>query len=187
MRRSALRFILLVFIYLVFAVPFKAMPLIPGFTDVRPVTALGAIYAVFIGPVGCMAFACGNLIADVIDNALHWSCFAGFAANFLGPCLIWYMWRRHGRLPFALRSVRNLLFHSAAIVISALLVTAIIAPAVSTAYPDVNILFFSLAVFCNTSIFPIVIGIPVTILLQEELGFAPCKTLMGVRDIEDAQ
>ena len=147
MRRSVLKFILLVFIYLVFAIPFRSMNLIPGFTDVRPVTTVGAIYAIFIGPLGCMASACGNLIADIIDNALHWSCFAGFAANFLGPCLIWYLWRKYGKLPFALRTMRELLFHSAVIIISALLETAIISPAVSTAYPEVNILFFSLTVF----------------------------------------
>ena len=186
MRRSVLKFILLVFIYLVFAIPFRSMNLIPGFTDVRPVTTVGAIYAIFIGPLGCMASACGNLIADIIDNALHWSCFAGFAANFLGPCLIWYLWRKYGKLPFALRTMRELLFHSAVIIISALLETAIISPAVSTAYPEVNILFFSLTVFCNTAIFPIVIGIPVAILLQEELGFAPCKELIVKRGIEDA-
>ena len=47
-------FLLLVFIYLVFALPFKAMNIIPGFTDVRPVSALAPIYGIFYGPLGCL-------------------------------------------------------------------------------------------------------------------------------------
>ena len=170
-------FSLLVFIYLVLAVPFKAMNLIPGFSDVRPVTTLGLIYAIFVGPPGCMAFACGNMIADIIDDALRWSSLAGFAANFLGPCLVWYLWRKYAGRPFALRTVRDLLFHLGTILAASLLETAIISPAVATAYPDVDVAFFALTVLGNTTIFPILIGIPVTILMQEELGFVPSVSL----------
>ena len=52
-------------------------------------------------------------------------------------------------------------------------------PAVATAYPEVNVVFFALTVLGNTSVFPILIGIPVTILMQEELGFTPCVSLRG--------
>lgn len=170
-------FSLLVFIYLVLAIPFKAMNLIPGFTDVRPVTALGPIYAIFVGPPGCMAFACGNMIADIIDDALRWSSLAGFSANFLGPCLVWYLWRNYARRPFVLRTVRDLLFQVGAIIAASLLETAVISPAVATAYPEVDIAFFALTVLGNTTIFPIFIGIPVIILMQEELGFVPSASL----------
>lgn len=179
MKQRVWRFFLLFFIYMVFAAPFKAMSLIPGFTDVRPVTALGPIYAVFFGPIGCMACGCGNMIADIIDDALRWSSLAGFAANFLGPCLVWYLWRRHAKRPFALRTGRDILFHIWAIIVAALLETAIISPAVATAYPEIDIAFFALTVLGNTSVFPILIGIPVTILMQDELGFTPCVSLRG--------
>ena len=170
-------FSLLLFIYLVLAIPFKAMNLIPGFTDVRPVTALGIIYAIFVGPPGCMAFAFGNVVTDFLDDALRWSSLAGFAANFLGPCLVWYLWRNYARRPFALRTVRDLLFQVGAIIAAALLEAAIISPAVATAYPEVDIAFFALTVLGNTTIFPIFIGIPVIILMQEELGFTPSVSL----------
>ena len=85
MKKHPIRlFLLLLAVYLVFALPFRVMTLIPGFTDVRPVTALGPIYGVFFGPVGWFASACGNTIADAIGDALRWSSLAGFAANFFG-------------------------------------------------------------------------------------------------------
>ena len=84
-RRSLLRFAVLVAVYLVVALPFKAMNLIPGFTDVRPVMALGPVYGVFFGPVGCLACGFGNLLADAVDHAIRWTSIAGFASNALGP------------------------------------------------------------------------------------------------------
>ena len=62
---------------------------------------------------------------------------------------------------------------------ASLLETAIISPAVAIAYPEVNVIFFIMTVLCNTTVFPILLGIPVTILMQEELGFAPCVSLRG--------
>ena len=173
MKRQIIRFFLLLFIYLVVAIPFKAMNLIPGFTDVRPVCALGSIYGIFFGPLGCVACAFGNLIADIIDNALRWSSLAGFVANFLGPYMIWYLWKRFRKHSFALRTIPDLLFHALIIVLSAILETAIITPAVAYAYPEVNVKLFAYSVLGNTSVFPIVFGIPLAIVLQEELGFSP--------------
>lgn len=174
-RRAAavVRFCALVAVYLVAAVPFRAMNLITGFTDVRPVTALAPVYAVFFGPSGCLAVAFGNLGADAVSGSLRWTSIAGFAANFLGPLLVWLFWTRISRTPFALRTVRDLFRHGLAVAAMALLETVVIAPAVSLVYPDVDASFFALTVFANTTVFPLVIGIPLAILLQEELGFVP--------------
>ena len=173
MKQQLRQFCLLLFAYLIVAIPFKALTLIPGFTDVRPVTALGPIYGIFFGPIGCLSFACGNIIGDIIDDALRWSSLAGFAANFLGPCVAWYLWKRHAGRPFALRTPRDLLFHTGVILAASALEAAIITPAVATAYPDVDYSFFAVTVLGNTSFFPIFLGIPLTILMQEELGFRP--------------
>ncbi len=173
MKRQISLFFLLTFIYLVFAIPFKAMNLIPGFTDVRPVNALGPIYGIFYGPAGCLACGFGNLIADIIDDALRWSSLAGFAANFLGPCAIWLIWKRFGRHPFALRTIPDLLFHMAVIIVVAIMQAVIITPAVEYAYPEVNARLFAYSVVGNSTLFPIVLGIPLAIIMQEELGFSP--------------
>ncbi len=176
-RRAAVaafvRFLALVGIYLVAAVPFRTMSLITGFTDVRPVTAIAPVYAVFFGPLGCLAVAFGNLGADAVSDSLRWTSIAGFAANFLGPLLVWYYWTRLSRTPFALRTVGELFRHSLAVAAMAFLEMVIIAPAVALVYPDVDAAYFALTVFLNTSAFPVFFGIPLAILLQEELGFVP--------------
>ena len=175
MKRQLRNFILLLSVYLLFAIPFKAMNLIPGFTNVRPVSAFSTIYGVFYGPVGCLAYACGNLVSDILDNALRWSSLAGFAANFLGPCTIWYLWKRYGRHPFALRTIPDLIFHTLVVVLAAFLQDAIITSSVAYAYPDVNATLFACIVLGNEMIFPIVLGIPMAIVLQEEFGVTPYR------------
>ena len=173
MKRQLRNFILLLAVYLLFAIPFKAMNLIPGFTNVRPVSAFSTIYGVFYGPVGCLAYACGNLVSDILDNALRWSSLAGFAANFLGPCTVCFLWKRYGRHPFALRTIPDLIFHTLVVVLAAFLQDAIITSSVAYAYPDVNANLFACIVLGNEVIFPIVLGIPMAIVLQEEFGVAP--------------
>ena len=173
MKKQLRQFLLLLFVYLVFALPFKAMTLIPGFSDVRPVNALFPIYGIFFGPMGCIVFALGNLIGDIFDDALRWSSLAGFSANFFGPFFTWSIWQTFGRHPFALRTIPDILFHTLVIVFVAIIETAIITPSVAYAYPDVNAKLFALSVFLNTSIFPLVFGIPFAIIMQEELGFKP--------------
>ena len=176
-RRAAaaalVRFFALVGIYLVAAVPFRTMSLITGFTDVRPVTAIAPVYAVFFGPLGCLAVAFGNLGADAVSGSLRWTSIAGFAANFLGPMLVWVYWTRLSRTPFALRTPRELLRHGLLLTLVSLFETAILAPSVTLVYPEVDALFFGQTVFINNAAFPIVLGIPLSILLQEEFGFRP--------------
>ena len=172
-RQGTLRFFALLGAYIVVALPFKAMNLIPGFTDIRPVQALGPVYGVFFGPVGCLAAAVGNLVGDIADHALRWTSIAGFATNFIGPYLLWLFWTRVSRTPFSLRTPRDLLRQCLALVAMAAVEDAILAPSVALVYPEVDIRFFAVSVFCNTAAFPIVIGIPLSILMQEEFGFVP--------------
>lgn len=173
-RRTLLRFAGLVAVYLVVALPFKAMNVIPGFTDVRPVMALGPLYGVFFGPLGCLACACGNLVADAADDALRWTSIAGFASNYLGPLLVWHFWTRVSRTPFSLRSPRDLLRHCLVLLVMSAFETAIVAPSVALVYPtEVDVALLAWTVFGNTAGFPIVLGIPLAILLQEEFGLEP--------------
>lgn len=172
-RRPLLRFAGLLAAYLVVSLPFKAMNLIPGFTDVRPVMALGPVYGVFFGPAGCLACGFGNLLADAVDDAIRWTSIAGFASNVLGPLLVWWFWTRVSRTPFSLRTPRDLLRHCLLLVVMGAFETAIVAPAVALVYPEIDATFLAWAVFGNTAGFPILLGIPLSILLQEELGFQP--------------
>ena len=167
--------ILLIAVYLIVAIPFKVMEVIPGFTDIRPVMLLQPIYGVFFGIPGCFASAIGNFICDILSGSLHWSCIAGFLANFLGPFLFYLYWKYLSKTSFHLQTTKNLLIHCILILLSATVQTALITPFVVLFYPDVQGTLFALTVMLNTTLFPLFIGIPIIILMQEELDFQPIK------------
>ncbi len=176
--RSAL---ILLVIYLVVAVPFKVMEIIPGFTDIRPVTLLGPVYAIFYGIPGCVVMAVGNLIMDVVSDSLRWSSIMGFLANFTGPLLIWAYWYYRSSSAFSLRKGRNIIKHVWIMMLSAILEMVLITPAVALIYPEIDAGLFALTVLLNTFLFPVIFGIPITILLQEEMGFVPLDRIKRMR------
>ncbi len=170
MKHKVRTYILLVFVYLIVAAPFKVMEVIPGFADIRPVTLLGPIYALFYGIPGCVIFAVMNLVMDIVSGDLAWSCIAGLLANFAGPFFILYYWKRLSREDLHLRTMSNIMKHSVLIIFSAVLEAVIITPSVAFLY-DVDWKLFFISVLLNTSAFPILFGIPLTVFIQEELGF----------------
>ena len=181
---------LLFIVYLAISLPFKAITVIPGFTDVRPVTMLQPIYGIFYGIPGCFILAAGNMISDILSDSLRWSSIAGFAANFLGPFIYYIFWTRISRTDFHLRNVKNIFKYIGLGVFVALLEAAVITPFVAMIYPDVAYMTFAKIVFLNTSIFPILPGIPIIILMQEELGFEPLQRNAGRRvkkNVDDPQ
>ena len=171
--RTAGLFFALVLVYLILAVPFRVMVVIPGFTEIRPVQLLKPVYGIFFGIPGCLAFAVGNLIGDLLSDSLKWSSIAGFAANFVGPFVFWLFWRRFSKMPFFLRTGKDLLKLLAVTVVSAALEALLITPTVMLAYTDVNAVLFAETVFLNGTVFPLLLGIPLMILMQEEFGFQP--------------
>ena len=167
--------LILLFIYLIVAVPFKVMEIIPGFTDIRPVIMLEPVYAVFFGIPGCVVMALGNLVMDVISDSLRWSSIMGFVANFSGPLLIWAYWHFWSPCSFSLRNVRNIIRHIWIVLLSAILEMALITPSVALIYPEIDAKLFALSILLNNFLFPVIFGIPLIILLQEEMGFIPQK------------
>ena len=170
---SLLIIVTLTVAYLIVSIPFKVMEIIPGFTDIRPVSMLRPVYGIFFGVPGCIAFAVGNLITDIVSNSLRWSSIAGFAANFLGPFCFYLYWCRLSRAPFDLKNMRHIIKHIVVILIVAVIETVLITPAVALVYPDVDHMLFFMTVMINSTAFPILLGIPLIIILQEELGLKP--------------
>ena len=167
-------FLALVVVYLVLAVPFRVMTVIPGFTEIRPVQLLKPVYGVFFGIPGCFAFAVGNLIGDLLGDSLRWSSIAGFAANFAGPFVFWLFWSRVSKTPFALRTGGDLRKQLAATVASGAVEALLITPVVMLVYADVDAGLFAATVFLNGTVFPLLLGIPLMILMREEFSFLPC-------------
>lgn len=173
MRRKIVTYILLIVAYFVVSGPFKVMEVIPGFADIRPVTMLGPIYAIFFGVPGCIIFALMNLVMDALSNSLAWSSIAGLLANFAGPFFIYYYWKKLSKTKPHLRTLGNALHYCIVVILMAALEALIITPSVAAFYPDVNWKLFFISVLLNTSLFPIFFGIPLSILMKEELGFKP--------------
>ena len=160
----------LLMIYLIVSIPFKVMEIIPGFTDIRPVAMLHPVYGIFFGIAGCIACAVGNLITDMVGDSLRWSSIAGFIANFVGPLLFCIYWRKLSHKSFHLRNMKNILTLLVGAAFTVLTEALMITPAVALVYADVDYWLFFLTVILNTSAFPIFLGIPLIIVLQEEVG-----------------
>lgn len=171
--KMPLTILLLIVVYLIVSIPFKVMEIIPGFTDIRPVSMLEPVYGIFFGIPGCLAFAIGNLITDIVSDSLRWSSIAGFAANFAGPLCFYLFWDKLSRVPFDLRGIKNIFKHIAVILTAALIQAILITPAVLFVYPEVDHLLLFITIMINSTAFPILLGIPMLIILQEELSFKP--------------
>ena len=172
-KQKLLIVLVLFMVYFIISIPFKALDIMPGFTDIRPVTILQPIYGIFFGIPGCVVLSLGNVVSDIIGGSLRLSSAAGAAANFIGPFLFFIFWTKMSKAPFDLRSWRNILKFVGTVAIVAAIEVLIITPAVAYFYPDVQYMKFAVIVFCNTTLFPVIIGIPLTVLIQEEFGFMP--------------
>ena len=171
--RGFVTFVILLGVYMIIALPFKQLSVIPGFTDIRPVCMLMPVYGIFFGIPGCFACAVGNLIGDIASDSLRWSSIAGFVGNFAYPFLMYAFWTKIRKKPFALRRVRTICLFVAIAVACSLVQALIITPAVAFYYPDVDAPLFFASVVANSSLFPLGFTIPFIIMLQDELGFRP--------------
>ncbi|MDP8958596.1 MAG: QueT transporter family protein, partial [Actinomycetota bacterium] len=84
-------------IYAAVLIPFKAIPLIPGITEIRIAQAIPPVAALLFGPAAAWGSAFGNLIADFFGTFGPGSIF-GFAGNFLLGAIPYVLWGRLGAL-----------------------------------------------------------------------------------------
>ena len=79
-------------IYMLFLLPSKSIPIIPGITEIRPATLFPVIFGLLFGPAGAWGSAIGNLCGDFFGTLSIGSVF-GFIGNFLYafiPYKLWY-------------------------------------------------------------------------------------------------
>lgn len=100
-------------LYILGLVPFKSIPLIPGFTEIRPAGIFPVLFGLLFGPAGAWGCAIGNLVADLFGTLSAGSIF-GFIGNFFLALIPYKIWGRLGnfyrkdRTP-AINSPRNLM------------------------------------------------------------------------------
>jgi energy-coupling factor transport system substrate-specific component len=98
-------------IYAAVLIPFKAIPVIPGFTELRPALALPPTFSLLFGPAAAWGTAFGNLIGDLQGGTFSAGSAFGFVGNFLLGLVPYALWGRLGPLsaggPPTMRSPRQ--------------------------------------------------------------------------------
>lgn len=80
-------------IYMLFLLPTKSIPLIPGVTEIRPASLLPVIFGLLFGPAGAWGSAFGNLGGDFFGTLSVGSVF-GFVGNFMYAYIPYKLWSR---------------------------------------------------------------------------------------------
>lgn len=78
-------------------IPFKAIPIIPGITELRVAQVIPPVASLLFGPAGAWGTAIGNLIGDLFGTFGPGSLF-GFIGNFLLGAIPYMLWGRLGPL-----------------------------------------------------------------------------------------
>ena len=78
-------------VYAAVLIPFKPIPIIPGFTEIRPANVLPIISSLMFGPAAAWGSAFGNLIGDFFGTLGPGSVF-GFVGNFLYGFIPYKVW-----------------------------------------------------------------------------------------------
>lgn len=110
-------------VYAAILIPFKvAIPLVPGFTEIRPANVIPVIFSLMFGPAAAWGCAFGNLIGDAFGTFGPGSIF-GFVGNFLMGFIPYKMWQAFGKGELIAESRRS----TARSAIIALIAAAVIA------------------------------------------------------------
>ena len=83
-------------IYAALLIPFKGIPLVPGFIEIRPANAFPVVFGLLFGPAGAWGAAIGNLIGDFFGT-LSLGSIGGFVGNFFLALLPYKMWGAYFR------------------------------------------------------------------------------------------
>jgi len=79
-------------VYAAVLIPFKAIPVVPGITEIRPANCIPPVCSLLFGPPAAWGCAIGNLIGDFFGSIGPGSIF-GFIGNFLLGYLPYRLWK----------------------------------------------------------------------------------------------
>lgn len=85
-------------VYAAVLIPFKAIPLIPGFTEVRVAQVIPPVASLLFGPAAAWGTAVGNLIGDYFGGTFGLGSAFGFIGNFFLGAIPYALWGRLGPL-----------------------------------------------------------------------------------------
>lgn len=157
-------------IFILLAVPFKVMNLLPGFTEIRPVDSLNMLYGLMFGIYGALACALGNLVADILGGTFMISSWAGFASNFIGTYIAYIIWYGIAKKQPHINNIKQVIIFILDSVIVAVIIAIIVALGVWISYDNIEGFTIFAQVFLNTVFFSVVLAMPMIIVLNVEYG-----------------
>lgn len=89
--------VLVAAVYAAVLIPFKAIPIVPGITELRIAQVLPPVASLLFGPAAAWGIAIGNLIGDLFGTFGPGSAF-GFLGNFFLGAMPYMLWGRLGPL-----------------------------------------------------------------------------------------
>jgi energy-coupling factor transport system substrate-specific component len=160
-------------IYAALLIPFKALVLIPGFTEIRPASAFPVVLGLLFGPAGAWGSAFGNLIGDFFGTLSIGSIF-GFLGNFFFAYVPYKLWSRLGLVDakdddsLMLNNTKKLINYIVVAIISAMSCALIIAWGCEVLR---LVPFAALAtiITMNNSVPSVVLGIPLLLVLYPRI------------------
>lgn len=84
-------------VYAAVLIPFKAIPIVPGITEIRVAQVITPVASLLFGPAAAWGIAIGNLVGDLFGSIGPGSVF-GFIGNFLLGAIPYMLWGRLGFL-----------------------------------------------------------------------------------------
>lgn len=79
-------------------IPFKALTIVPGITEVRPANVIPVAFGIMFGPAAAWGVGIGNLIGDIFGGTFGPGSAFGFAGNFFFAFISYKLWGNLGPL-----------------------------------------------------------------------------------------
>jgi energy-coupling factor transport system substrate-specific component len=153
-------------------IPFKAIVLIPGFTELRPAVVVPVVFGLLFGPAGAWGAALGNVIGDLFGGMFGLSSAFGFVGNFLLGGVAYAVW---GQLPFfprdlpaGLGSARHVAQFALIVVVASLSCAAMIGFGVEV-LRLLPFAFLAIIIAVNDILMPLLIGPALVALLSSRV------------------
>lgn len=91
-------------LYAAILIPFSVLPIIPGFTNIRPGIVVPIICAFFFGPAAAWGAGFGNVIGDIFCGMFGVGSLFGFVGNWAFAFIPYALWKALARREPPLRS-----------------------------------------------------------------------------------
>lgn len=177
--------VVLSIVFVLIAVPFKVLNIIPGFTEIRPVDCLNMLFGIMFGIYGALGCAIGNIIADILGGTLTISSWAGFVSNFLGTYLAYLLWYAIVKEKPSINNFKQVVAFIFISAVIGIVIAGIVTFGVKLSYDEIDGFFLFMQIFLNTVGFSVVLGIPLTIMLDSAYGIIGAVPKKYVKEVEN--